>query len=160
MQFEELPCISYVKYWIRVRLLILSQNEERFGGDPSIYFYQICLVIYHRGCHIRAISAVKRPICLDQQMHVDSFAKFFETLNCYIKKNYEMKYRNNCKIFTSTRGEFNNQLMCYNAFVMYYWSPLFLNGVTCLQMYTPSISICLSSILFLKCSKILSCFWK
>ena len=131
-----------------MRLLILSQNEERFDGDPSIYFYQICLVIYHIGCHIRAISAVKRPICLDQQMHVDSFAKFFETLNCYIKKNYEMKYRNNCKIFTSTRGEFNNQLMCYNAFVMYYWSPLFLNGVTCLQMYTPSISICLSSILF------------
>ena len=69
-----------------MRLFILSQNEERFDGDPSIYFYQICLVIYHIGCHIRAISAVKRPICLDQQMHVDSFAKFFETLNCYIKK--------------------------------------------------------------------------
>ena len=47
-----------------------------------------------------------------------------------------MKYRNNCKIFASTRGEFNNQLMCYNAFVMYYWSPLFLNGVACLQIYT------------------------
>ena len=46
-----------------------------------------------------------------------------------------MKYRNNCKIVASTRGEFNNQLMCYNAFVMYYWSPLFLNGVTCLQIY-------------------------
>ena len=75
-----------------MRLFILSQNEERFDGDPSIYFYQIYLVIYHTGCHIRAISVVKRPICLDQQMHVDSFAKFFETLNCYIKKkkNYEM----------------------------------------------------------------------
>ena len=43
-------------------------------------------------------------------MHVIYFAKFFETLNCYIKKNYEMKYRNNCKIFASTRAEFNNQL--------------------------------------------------
>ena len=30
----------------------------------------------------------KRPICLDQQMHVDSFAKLSETLNCYIKKYY------------------------------------------------------------------------
>ena len=47
-----------------------------------------------------------------------------------------MKYRNNCKIFASTRGEFNNQLMYYNAFVMYYRSPLFLNGVACLQIYT------------------------
>ena len=37
-------------------------------------------------------------MCLDQQMHVDSFAKLSETLNCYIKKIlYEMKYRNNCK---------------------------------------------------------------
>ena len=76
-----------------MRLFILSQNGcvLWFGGDPSIYFYQIYLVIYHTGCHIRAISVVKRPICLDQQMHVDSFAKFFETLNCYIKKKKIMK---------------------------------------------------------------------
>ena len=55
-------------------------------------------------------------------MHVDSFAKLSETLNCYIKKYY-MKWNTGIivKIVASTIGECHNKLMCYNAFVMYYF---------------------------------------
>ena len=127
-------CKSYK--WLRVldpKLCKIHSDRLHFhwlSNDSSLLCHYF-LVILER------FQLWKRPICLGQQMHVDSFAKFSETLNCYIKKkNYEMKYRNNCKIFASTRGEFNNQLMYYNAFVMYYRSPLFLSGVACLQIYT------------------------
>ena len=45
-----------------VTVFILSQNGcvLWFGGDPSIYFYQIYLVIYHKGCHLGEISVVKK----------------------------------------------------------------------------------------------------
>ena len=54
-------------------------------------------------------------------MHMDSFAKFAETLNWYIlKKKMKWNTRIIVKLVASTRGEFHNQLMCYNAIAMYY----------------------------------------